>query len=93
MYEGLPVLTAAHNNDTPLFPFSQPTVINRAALLQLRSALAARGLTALCRAFDVSQDVGLGLLFWQVYVDTASCPSLASPSDGSFAKARFANHV
>ena len=28
--------------------------------------MATRGLTALCHAFDVSQDVGLGLLFWQV---------------------------
>ena len=72
-----------HHAITPL-PLSQPTVINRAALLQLRPALAARGLTALCRAFDVSQDVGLGLLFWQV--DTASCPSLASSLNGSFAR-------
>ena len=42
----------------------QPMVLNKAALSRLQGVSASYGLTDVCRAFDVTHDVGMGVLAW-----------------------------
>lgn len=42
----------------------QPVVLNAAALALLKTPVAAYGTQATCKAFDVTHDIGLGLLGW-----------------------------
>ena len=53
-----------------MFPWMQPAAFSRGALQHLAPAIRASGLTAECKAFAVTHDVGLGILNWMASLPT-----------------------
>ncbi len=55
----------------------QPLMLNRAALLKLKSAVASYGVTDVCKTFGVTHDVGFGPFAWMLELFHISIPNVA----------------
>ena len=58
------------------FPWMQPAFFSKAALDKMEPSIDENGLTAECRAFKVTHDVGLGIFNWMHQIPTISLPKI-----------------
>ena len=66
------------------FPWAQPAILSRGAMIKLMDVVHKNLLTQECKAFDVTHDVGLGMIMW-----IASLPFVAvGEYQGEMAAAR-----
>jgi len=61
---GDPIWHISGCNEVHMSGWYQPVMFNKAALVKLRATVSSYGFRDTCRAFDVSQDVGIGIVAW-----------------------------
>ncbi len=54
----------------------QPLVLNAAALALMKTSVAAYGVQATCKGFDVTHDIGVGVLAWMLGMYHVQIPGL-----------------